>query len=37
MIALSIDQSAIGDLDGLMRLLSSNPFYPLAVEASRWA
>ena len=31
--ALSIDQSAIEDLDSLMRLLSSNPFYPLAVKS----
>ena len=31
--ALSIDQTAIGDLDSLMRLLSSNPFYPLAVKS----
>ncbi len=31
--ALSIDQSAIGDLDSLMRLLSSNSFYPLAVKS----
>ena len=31
--ALSIDQSAIEDLDGLMRLLSSNSFYPLAVKS----
>jgi len=33
--ALSIDQTAIGDLDSLMRLLSSNPFYPLAVKSVR--
>lgn len=31
--ALSIDQAAIGDLDSLLRLLSSNPFYPLAVKS----
>jgi len=31
--ALSIDQTAIEDLDSLMRLLSSNPFYPLAVKS----
>ena len=31
--ALGIDQTAIGDLDSLMRLLSSNPFYPLAVKS----
>ena len=31
--ALSIDQTAIGDLDSLLRLLSSNPFYPLAVKS----
>ncbi len=31
--ALSIDQTAIGDLDNLMGLLSSNPFYPLAVKS----
>ena len=31
--ALSIDQSAIADLDSLTRLLSSNPFYPLAVKS----
>ncbi len=30
--ALGIDQTAIGDLDGLLRLLSANPFYPLAVK-----
>ena len=30
--ALSMDQTATGDLDSLMRLLSSNPFYPLAVK-----
>lgn len=28
----AIDQSATGDLDSLMRLLSSNPFYPIAVK-----
>ena len=31
--ALSIDQSAVADLDSLMRLLSSNPFYPIAVKS----
>ena len=31
--ALSIDQAAIGDLDSLMHLLSSNSFYPLAVKS----
>ena len=31
--ALSMDQTATGDLDSLMRLLSSNPFYPLAVKS----
>jgi len=31
--ALGIDQTAIGDLDSLMRLLSANPFYPLAVKS----
>jgi sugar lactone lactonase YvrE len=30
---LSIDQTAVGDLDAAMRLLSSNPFYPLAVNS----
>jgi len=30
--ASAISQSATGDLDSLMRLLSSNPFYPLAVK-----
>ena len=35
--ALSIDQSAIGDLDTLMRLLSSNPFYPLALKSLNMA
>lgn len=33
--ALSIDQTAIGDLDSLMHLLSSNSFYPLAVKSVR--
>ena len=33
--ALSIDQTAIEDLDSLMRLLSSNSFYPLAVKSVR--
>ncbi len=31
--AASIDQSAVGDLDSLMRLLSSNPFYPLSLKS----
>lgn len=31
--ATSIDQAAIGDVDSLMRLLSSNPFYPLALKS----
>ncbi|MBV9848063.1 MAG: hypothetical protein JO250_00095 [Armatimonadetes bacterium] len=31
--AVSIDQAAIGDLDSLLRLLSSNPFYPLSVKS----
>ncbi len=31
--ATAIDQSATGDLDSLMRLLSSNPFYPIAVKS----
>ncbi|MDQ2799431.1 MAG: hypothetical protein M3Y13_07295, partial [Armatimonadota bacterium] len=31
--ALNIDQSAIGDLETLMRLLQSNPFYPLSVKS----
>ncbi len=31
--ATAIDQSATGDLDSLMRLLSSNPFYPLSVKS----
>ena len=31
--ATAIDQSATADLDSLMRLLSSNPFYPLAVKS----
>lgn len=31
--ASAIDQSATGDLDSLMRLLSSNPFYPLSVKS----
>jgi len=35
--ALSIDQTAIGDLDSLVRLLSSNPFYPLAVKSVKMA
>ncbi len=35
--ALSIDQTAIGDLDNLMGLLSSNPFYPLAVKSVKMA
>lgn len=29
---LSIDQSATGDLDSAMRMLSANPFYPLEVR-----
>lgn len=29
---LSIDQTATGDLDDAMRMLSANPFYPLAVK-----
>ena len=33
--ALSIDQTAIEDLDSLMHLLSSNSFYPLAVKSVR--
>ena len=35
--AVGIDQTAIGDLDGLMRLLSSNPFYPLSVKGVQMA
>ena len=35
--ALTIDQTAIGDLDSLMRLLSSNPFYPLSVRSVKMA
>ena len=31
--AVSIDQSAISDVDGLMHLLSSNPFYPLQLRS----
>ncbi len=31
--ASAIDQSATGDLDSLMRLLSSNPFYPISVKS----
>ena len=31
--ALSIDQAAVADVDGLMRLLSSNSFYPLSVRS----
>ena len=31
--AASIDQSATADLDSLMRLLSSNPFYPLSLKS----
>lgn len=31
--AASIDQSATGDLDSLMHLLSSNPFYPLSLKS----
>lgn len=31
--AVSIDQSAVGDLDTLLHLLSSNPFYPLALRS----
>ena len=30
---LSIDQAATGDISSLMGLLSSNPFYPLAVKS----
>ncbi|HEX5323372.1 MAG TPA: Ig-like domain-containing protein, partial [Capsulimonadaceae bacterium] len=30
---LSIDQTATGDLDNAMRMLSANPFYPLAVKS----
>lgn len=30
--AVSIDQSAVDDLDSLMRLLSANPFYPLSLK-----
>ena len=33
--ALSIDQTAIEELDSLMHLLSSNSFYPLAVKSVR--
>lgn len=29
---LSIDQSAVGDLDNAVRMLSANPFYPLAIK-----
>ena len=35
--ALGIDQTAISDLDSLMRLLSANPFYPLAVKSVKMA
>jgi sugar lactone lactonase YvrE len=31
--SLNIDQAATGDLSSLMSLLSSNPFYPLAVKS----
>ena len=31
--AVSIDQAAVGDLQNLMQLLSSNPFYPLSVKS----
>ncbi len=31
--AAGIDQSAVGDLDSLMRLLSANPFYPLSLKS----
>ena len=31
--SLNIDQTATGDLSSLMSLLSSNPFYPLAVKS----
>ncbi|BDI31241.1 hypothetical protein CCAX7_32920 [Capsulimonas corticalis] len=31
--ALSIDQSAVGDLDNFVRLLSANPFYPLSLKS----
>ncbi|MDQ2688140.1 MAG: hypothetical protein M3Y28_09770 [Armatimonadota bacterium] len=31
--AVSIDQSAISDLNTLLQLLSSNPFYPLALKS----
>lgn len=31
--ATAIDQAAIGDVDSLMRLLSSNPFYPLQLKS----
>jgi hypothetical protein len=30
--ALSIDQSAVADLDTFVRLLSANPFYPLSLK-----
>ena len=35
--AVSIDQVAIGDLQGLMQLLGANPFYPLAVKSIKMA
>ena len=35
--AVSIDQSAVGDLDTLLHLLSSNPFYPLALKSLKMA
>jgi hypothetical protein len=35
--AVSVDQSAVADVDGLMRLLSSNPFYPLQLKSMKLA
>ena len=35
--AVSIDQSAIGDLQNLTQLLSSNPFYPLSLKSLKMA
>ena len=35
--SLNIDQAATGDLSSLMGLLSSNPFYPLAVKSVKMA
>ena len=35
--ALGIDQTAIADLDSLLRLLAANPFYPLSVKSVKMA